>query len=192
MPEIREEDMRETIPIPMRPIVPAIPTEDEELRQLGEDLRKMGCDGLLAQPWNVQDDKVLREFKFPRGNQWMRTKRREPKKWTPNTWAKVYGFQKEVGERWAGWKDGLFLGKFKGEVDPKEGLHPTNCRNARERRVLEFLMPILNPEKSKRISLTMANTLFGAMSGVRPVKWGLLIHEGGGLQPNLGTRWASG
>ena len=38
-------------------------------------------------------------------------------------------------------------------------------------------MPILNPEKPKRISLTMANTLFGAMSGVRPVNWGLLIHE---------------
>jgi hypothetical protein len=67
MPEIREEDMRETISIPMRPIVPAIPTNDKDLRQVGEDLRKMGCDGLLAQPWNVQDDKVLREFKFPRG-----------------------------------------------------------------------------------------------------------------------------
>jgi hypothetical protein len=78
MPEVREEDMKETIPIPMRPIVPAIPTDDADLRQLGEDLRKMGCEGLLAQPWNVQDDKVLREFKFPRGNQWLRTKRREP------------------------------------------------------------------------------------------------------------------
>jgi hypothetical protein len=43
--------------------------------------------------------------------------------------------------------------------------------------VLEFLMPIFNPEKPKRISLTMANTLFGAMFGVRPVNWGVLIHE---------------
>ena len=38
-------------------------------------------------------------------------------------------------------------------------------------------MPILNPEKPKRITLTMANTLFGALSGVRPVNWGLIIHE---------------
>jgi hypothetical protein len=38
-------------------------------------------------------------------------------------------------------------------------------------------MPILNPEKPRRISLTMANTLFGTMSGVRPVNWGLLIHK---------------
>ena len=39
------------------------------------------------------------------------------------------------------------------------------------------MLPILNPEKPKRLTLTMANTLFGAMSGVRSVKWGLLIQE---------------
>jgi hypothetical protein len=84
----------------------------------------------------------------------------------------------EGGRRRMGKPEGWpFFGKFKGEVDPKEGLHPMNCRNMRERRVLEFLMPILNPEKPKRISLTMANTLFGAMSGVWLVNWGLLIHE---------------
>jgi hypothetical protein len=32
MPEVREEDMRETIPTPMRPIVPAIPANDADLR----------------------------------------------------------------------------------------------------------------------------------------------------------------
>ena len=67
------------------------------------------------------------------------------------------------------WEDGLFAKKFKGEVDPKEGLHPGNCRNLREQRMLEFMMPILNPEKPKRITLTVANTMFGVMSGVRPM-----------------------
>ena len=38
-------------------------------------------------------------------------------------------------------------------------------------------MPILNPDKPKRISMTMANTLFGAMSRAWPVNWGLIIHE---------------
>jgi hypothetical protein len=180
MLEAREEDMKEAIPIP---------TDDEELRELGEDLRSMGCEGLLGQPWNVQEDHVLREFKFERGNQWIGTKRRDPENWTPNTWARVYGFQRGVGEGWAGRKDGLFAGKFRGEVDPKEGLHPSNCRNPREQRMLEFFMPILNPEKPKRISLTMANTLFGSMSGVRPVNWGLLIHEVVGRAiPNIGRK----
>jgi hypothetical protein len=177
MPRAREDDMREDTPIPMKPLVPAIPTDDEELRELGEDLRRMGCDGLLGQPWNVQEDRVLREFKFERGNQWLKTKRRDPENWTLDTWARVYGLPRGIGEGWAGRKDGLFIGKFRGKVDSKEGLHPANCRNLRERRVLEFLMPILNTEKPKRISLTMANTLFSAMSGVRPVNWGLLIHE---------------
>ena len=137
----------------------------------------MGCEGLLAQPWNVQEDKILREFKFERGNHWIGMKRRDPDYSTPDIWARVYGFQGGVGEGWTGRKDGMFVGKFREDVDPKEGLHPSNCQNPRERRMLECLMPILNPEKFKRISLTMANTLFGAMSGVWSVNWGLLIHE---------------
>ena len=179
----------EPIPIPLKALVPAIPTDDKELRELGEDLRTMGCDGLLAQPWDVQDADVLREFKFERGNQWLHTMRRDPERWNPDTWAEVYGFPIGVGKGLAGRKDGLCAGKFRGELDPKEGLHPANCRNARERRVLEFLMPILYPEKPKRISLTMANTLFGALSGVRPVNWGLLIHEVVGRAiPNIGRK----
>ena len=39
-----------------------------------------------------------------------------------------------------------------------EGFHPKNYRKHREWRVLKFLMPILNPDKPKRISLTMTNT----------------------------------
>jgi hypothetical protein len=189
MLEARVEDTREPIPIPTKPLIPTIPTDDEELLELGEDLRIMGCEGLLAQPWNVQADNVLREFKFERGNQWIGTKRRDLDNWTPDTWARVYGFHRGVGEGWVGRKDGLFAGKFKEEVDPKEGLHPSKCRNPRERRMLEFLMPILYPEKPKRISLTMANTLFGAMSEVRPVNWGVLIHEVVGRAiPHIGRK----
>ena len=148
MPELRPEYVREPIPIPLKALVPAIPTDDEELREPGEDLRVMGCEGLLAQPWDVHDADVLREFKFEKGNQWLNTKRRDPKSWNPDTWARVYGFLRGVGvgAGLAGRKDGLCTGKFRGDVDPKEGLHPTNCRNPRERRVLEFLMPTLYPE----------------------------------------------
>jgi hypothetical protein len=112
MPRAREEDMREDTPISMKPLVHAILTNDVELRELREDLRRMGCNGLLGQPWNVQEDRVLREFKFERGNQWMNTKRRDPENWTPHTWARVYGFPRGIEEGWAGRKDGLFVGKF--------------------------------------------------------------------------------
>ena len=177
MPERGEEDMVDLPHILVKPLILAIPTDDEEFQELKEDLRAMGCAGLLARPWNVQSDDMLREFLFMRGNQWDGTRRRDPKNWTPDTWAKVYGFQKIVKEGWAGRKDNLFTGKFKGEVDPKESLHPANCLNLGERRMLQFMMPILNPEKPKWITLTMPNTLFEALFRVPPVNWGLFIHE---------------
>ena len=65
MPKARAMDMREPIPIQMKPLIPAISTVDEELRK---DLQVMGCEGLLSNPWNVQLDDVLKEFKFERGN----------------------------------------------------------------------------------------------------------------------------
>ena len=43
--------------------------------------------------------------------------------------------------------------------------------------MVEFILPILNPSKPKRLNVTMANTMFGAMSGVRPVNGGRLIQE---------------
>ena len=50
-------------------------------------------------------------------------------------------------------------------------------------------MPILNPDKPKRITVTAANTLFSATFGVRPVNWGLLIHEVvGRALPNIGQK----
>ena len=171
-------DSMEALPnVPVKPIIPAIPTDGKERRELEEDLRAMGCIGLLDRPWNVPSEDTLREFLGPRGNQWDKTERRDPDNWTPDTWCEVYGFRTGIAEGWAGRKDGLCTGKFSGAIHPKEGLHPGNCTNPRERRMLEFMMPILNPEKPKRITLTAANTLFGALSGVRPVNWGQIIHD---------------
>ena len=55
--------------------------------------------------------------------------------------------------------NGLFIGKFRADPDPKDDFHPGNNQNVKERRVLDLLLPIHNPDKPKRISVTMANTL---------------------------------
>ena len=144
---------------------------------MADDLRIMGCKGLLAKPWNLKSEEILREFKFEQGNQWVHTKTRDPDTWTPDVWNRVYGFPRGITEGRASRKDTFYAGKFRGDNDPKEGFHPGNCQSKRERKVLEFLMSIMNPEKPKHISLTLANTLFGALSGSMPVNWGLLIHE---------------
>ena len=78
MPEGREEDDREPFPVPLKSVVPAIPKKESKLQELIEDLRLMGCEGLLAKPWNLRSETTLREFPFERGNQWIRTMRQDP------------------------------------------------------------------------------------------------------------------
>ena len=78
MPVARAEDLMDPIPILIKALVPAIPRDDRELQELAEDLRIMGCEGLLAKLWNLQSEETLREFKYERGNQWDRTKRKDP------------------------------------------------------------------------------------------------------------------
>ena len=118
---------------------------------------------------NLRSEATLRGFLFERGNQLFRTISQDPEKWTAEVWAEVYRFSPRKGEGWASRKDTFYVGKFRTEHDPKDGFHPVDCRNPRERRVIEFILPILSPEKPKRLNITMANTLFGAMSGIRPV-----------------------
>lgn len=50
-----------------------------------------------------------------------------------------------------------------------------DCTSARTRTCLEFLAPILNPEKPRRLTIRLANTIMGAFSGERSVNWGILI-----------------
>ena len=78
MPVARAEDLMDPIPILIKALVPAIPRDDRELQELAEDLRIMGCKGLLARLWNLQSEETLQEFKYERGNQWDRTKRKDP------------------------------------------------------------------------------------------------------------------
>jgi hypothetical protein len=86
------------VPIPLKNVSPTIPKNVSELKELVEDLRRMGCDGLLGKPWNLRCEATLREFMYERGNQWFQTLRQDPKKWTAEVWAKVYGFAPRKGE----------------------------------------------------------------------------------------------
>ena len=117
----------------------------------------------------------MRGFLFEKGNQWFRSMRHDPQKWTTEVWAEVYGFTPREDEGWASRKDSLHVGKFRGDHDPKDGFHQGNCQNLRERRIIKFIQPILSPEKPKHLSITMVNTLFEAIFGVRIVNWGRLI-----------------
>ena len=68
-------------------------------------------------------------------------------------------------------------GKFKTSINPKDRHAVSDCIDPRERRILEFVVPILYPEKPSRVTKEIGNTIFGALSGEYKVSWGQVIHE---------------
>ena len=52
-----------------------------------------------------------------------------------------------------------------------------DCKEPRARKVLEFLVPLLYPEKPTRVTITVGNTIFGALSRERLVDWGIVVKD---------------
>ena len=100
MSESPEDEMEVLPQVFVKPILPSIPTDDKELRELKEDLRAMGCGKLFILPWNLESEDTLREFLFFRGNQWDETPWGDPENWTSDTWCEVYEFKAGIKEGW--------------------------------------------------------------------------------------------
>jgi hypothetical protein len=67
----------------------------------------------------------------------------------------------------AGRKDEYVKDCLKELPSPKDGYAIEECTDPRHTRVLAFLVPILYLEKPNRITVTMGNTIFGALNGGR-------------------------
>ena len=68
-------------------------------------------------------------------------------------------------------------GKFLHNIDPKDGFPVKECRDDWEHRVLEFIVPIIHPDKPTRVTRTLGNTIFGALENERPVDWGKIFMD---------------
>ena len=68
MPKAREEDKIKQVPISLKNVSPTISKTVAELKELIEDLTRMGCEGILSKPWSLRSEGMLREFLFERGN----------------------------------------------------------------------------------------------------------------------------
>ena len=77
----------------------------------------------------------------------------------------------------AHWTDTYVADKFAQAVDPKDGYPIWDCMNARHCRVLEFLVPIVHPDKPTRVTITIGNTIFGALEEDRPIDWGVIFRD---------------
>ena len=119
---------------------------------------------------------LVMELLGEKDNWWHGTVRQAPERWTAKEWRKVYGFAKE-GKGMTSRTDRFIDGRFSSRVNPKDGYVVVDCKEPRARRVLEFLVPLLYPEKPTRVTIMVGNTIFGALSGERPVDWGIVVKD---------------
>ena len=66
---------------------------------------------------------------------------------------------------------------FRTPTDPKDGYPIRDCRNAKQHRLLEFIVPIIHPNKPTRVTITIGNTIFGALDGGRSVDWRIVFWD---------------
>jgi hypothetical protein len=100
--------------------------------------------------------------------------RATPTRWTEECWREVYNFSTGGGGL-ANRKDEYVKDCFQELPSPKDGYAIEDCTDPRHRRVLAFLVPILYPKKPNQITVTMGNTIFGALNGGRKVNWARII-----------------
>ena len=152
----------------LKAVVPGVPKSVKDRELLEEDLWRIGCHGFLDRPLGLRMEDMVVELLGNKDNRWHGTVRQAPVKWTAKEWRKVYGFGRG-GEGMASRTDRFIDGMFSGRVNSKDGYAVVDCKDSRVKRGLEFLVPLLYPEKPTRVTITVGNTIFGALSRERPV-----------------------
>ena len=152
----------------LKAVVLGVPKNVRDWELLEEDLRRIGCQGFAGKPWGLRMEDLVVELLGDKDNRWDGIVHQAPEKWTAKEWRKVYGFGRG-GEGMASRTDRFIDRMFSGRVNPKDGYAVADCKDPRVKRVLEFLVPLLYLEKPTRVTITVGNTIFGALSGERPV-----------------------
>ena len=160
----------------LKAMVPGIPKSARDRELLEEDLRQIGCHGFMGKPWGLRMEDMELELLGDKDNRWHGTMRQAPEKWSAKEWRKVYGFAREE-EGMASRTDKFIDDKFSGRFNSKDGYAVVDCKEPRARKVLEFLVPLLYPEKPTRVTITVGNTIFRALSKERPIDWDIVVKD---------------
>ena len=161
----------------LRNVTPSIPENPIHLEELKQDLARMRCKGLLDRPWALKRGQLVRELlQLEQPNIFDGTIRDRPQLWTTDLWRDTYQFPRGRS-RFSNRMEGHHEGRFMHQVDPKDGYSVSDCRVDRHRRLLEFLVPIVHSDKPTRVTITIGNTIFGALDGGREVDWEVVFRD---------------
>ena len=165
--------------IPEKRIVPDIPQHSEDFDELLKDLEKMGCLGLFGKVWDVQDARMLEEIEGGAMEDAFRTTiRAKYGNWTREMWRAVYDFPDtnedlEPGSKGdTDWVKARFI-----YLSDHDGFKVADCMYPREQRLLQYVVPILNPEKPTTLTVTLARGIFSALLRKKKINWAYLVHK---------------
>ena len=157
--------------------MPSIPENPIHLEELKHDLATMRYEGLLECPWALKREQLVREMVQPeQPNIFDGTIRDCPQLWTADLWRDTYNFLRG-GSGLFNRMEGHHKGRFMHQVDSKDGHSVRDCQNDRQRWLLEFLVPIVHPDEPTRVTITIRNTIFGALDGGGKVDWGVVFRD---------------
>ena len=150
----RREKMAKLLAMALKAVMLVISRRAKEKAMLEEEIRLMGCHGVMERPWCLKYEKIVVELLTDQDNRWTRTVRQDLDKWTTTAWRKVYNFPIR-GEGMAMRIKKYVDGKFKNPVSPKDRYVVLDCKDVKAKRVLEFLVHILYLEKPTRLIVTI-------------------------------------
>jgi hypothetical protein len=146
-------------------ICPNIPQHDGDFDELMKDLEKMGCLGFFGRVWDVQDPRMLEEIEGgPMVDAFRTTIWAKYGSWTQEMWRALYGFLdtnedlEPGGNGDTDWVKAQFS-----HLSDHDGFKMADCRRPREQRLLQYVVPILNPEKPTTLTVTLARGIYSAL-----------------------------
>jgi hypothetical protein len=165
--------------IPEKRILPAIPMHAGDFEELIKDLKTIGCSGLFGRVWDVQDADMLAEIGGGAMEDAFRTTiRAKFGNWTREHWRETYNFPDREEDLEAGGKgDTEWVKDRFTYLSDHDGFKVTDCVNPREQRLLEYVVPILNPEKPTTLTVTLAREILSALHRRKKINWAYLVHR---------------
>ena len=98
--------------------------------------------------------------------------------WTREHWRSTYDFPDTDEDLEPGSKgDTDWVKERFSFLSDHDGFKVADCLNPREQRLLEYVVPILNPEKPTTLTVTLARGILSALHRRKQINWGYLVHR---------------
>ena len=127
--------------------------------------------------WALKHEGIIKKLLLAEHpNVFDNTIRDRPEEWTIGVWRSMYNFR-NGGSGLGSQYNNFVEGKFSHMVDPKDGYLISDYMDAQKHRLLEFIIPIIHPDKPTRVTITIGNTIFRALDGGHSMDWSVIFRD---------------